>query len=386
MIPFSLASLFLLSLIQIPTPEAALRPNNGFDLYRTPRLRVILNGQVLVGAYEAEINSNNHYGANTFGVLVALGPDEWADAEFWSSETNMEVDVQLSTDGGRNFTSLIQGMADMASLDPIEKEVHIQGRDLTAALIEAQSQETFANRTASEIATIFAGRHGLAPIVTATTTPVGRFYESDHEQVMLNSFSRATSEWDLLVSLAQQENFNVFVSGNSLYFQPIASPLAISRVIEPADAIELRLERALNLAGQVQVTVKSWNTQLQTGFTGQVSGTIAGRSSDMSYGNSPASQYVLIRPNLTPDKALAAATQCLSEITRHERTIEFSMPGDLVLAPGNVILLNGTRTDFDQAYYIDSIRRTFRVKTGFLQHVGASNSSPRTITTVGSAS
>ena len=366
--------------------EVALPPSDRSDLYRKPRLQVVLNGQVLVGAYEAEINSSNHYGANTFGVFVARGPDEWANAEFWSSEVNMQMDILLSLDCGKSFTSLIQGVADTVSLDLIGNEVHIQGRDLTAVLIEAQSQETFANRTASEIATIFAGRHGLAPVVTPTSTPVGRFYESDHESITLNSFCRATTEWDLLVYLAQQENYDVFVKGRNLHFQPVASLAAAARVIEPTDVTELKLERALKLAGEVQVTVKSWNSQLQRGFSGQASGTVVERSSSMSQEIHPPMRFVCIRPNLSPDKTLVMAMQHLSEVTRHERTIEFSMPGDVDLAPGNVILLNRTETEFDQAYYIDSVHRTFRAKTGFLQRVRASNSSPRTITTVALAS
>ena len=355
------------------------------DQYRMPRLRVLLNGQVLTGAQEAEINSDNHYNADTFEVLATLGPDKWADADFWSSAINIEIEVQLSIDDGNSFVSIVRGLADTASLDAIDNEVHILGRDFTAALIAAQTQETFANRTASEIATIFAARHGLMPVVTPTTTLVGRFYQSDCESVMLNSLSGATTEWDLLVYLAQQENFDVFVSGQSLCFQPIASPSAVTRVIEPTDVTELRLERALGLAAEVQMTVKSWNTQLQTGFIGQASGAITGTVANVSNGNPPILQYVKIRPNLTLDRAIAVAKQSLTEIVRHERTIEFAMPGDLVLAPGNVVLLNGTETDFDQVYYVDSIRRTFRIKTGFLQHIRASNSSPRTITTVGSA-
>lgn len=360
-------------------------PSELADLYRRPRLQMMLNGQVLAGVYEAEINLNNHYGANTFGALIALGPDDWAGAEFWSSAINLQIDILLSVDGGVGFVSVIQGMVDIVSLNPIEKEVHVHGRDLTALLIESRSQETFANRTASEIATIFADRHGLTPVVTPTTTPVGRFYESDHESIRLDSFCRAATEWDLLVYLARQEGYDVFVRGTSLYFQPVASLAAVSCVIETRDVTELKLERALKLAGEVQVIVKSWNTQLQNGFTGQASGSVVANSSNMSQGKQPVLRYVCVRPNLTSDMTLGMAVRHLSEITRHERMVEFSMPGDLTLVPGDVILLSGTGTEFDQAYYIDSIYRTFRTKTGFLQRVRASNSSPRTVTTVASA-
>jgi hypothetical protein len=93
-----------------------------------------------------------------------------------------------------------------------------------------------------------------------------------------------------------------------------------------------------------------------------------------------------MRPNLTPDKALAVAQQRLSELSRHERVIEFSMPGELALTPRSTIQLDGTGTDFDQAYYIDSIERTFRPQTGFIERVRASNSSPRTNSVLNSTS
>jgi hypothetical protein len=351
--------------------------------YRSPRLRLLVNDQALTGAYEAEVNSNNHYGADRFGAVLALGPDPWADAGFWSSETNILVDVQFSLDGGASFTSVIQGLVDMVSINPVNGSVHISGRDFTAALIEAHAQETFANRTSSEIATIFAQRHGLIPRVTPTSALVGRFYQSDNESLMLNRFSEATTEWDLLTYLARQENYDSFVSGSDLRFQPTTPETKIDQVLHPADMIELKLARALTLARDIQVTVRSWNSLQQTAFAECVGSTIIGTSPGASDNSTNATQqYVVIRPNLTPDKALAVAQQHLSELSRHERIIEFSMPAELALTPRSRILLDGTNTDFDQPYYIDSIERTFRPQTGFIQRIRASGSSPRIVSTL----
>jgi hypothetical protein len=368
------------------TREVALLPNEARTQRRDPRLRVLLNGQTLTGAYEADINSNNHWSADCFRVAIALGPDDWADAKFWSSEANMIIDVQLSLDGGESFSSAIQGTVDTVEIEPIAGDVRIRGRDFTSALIEAPTQETFANRTASEIATMLAYRHSLVPSVIPTTTPVGRFYQSDHESITLNSLSRVTTEWDLLVFLAQQENCDVYVGGNSLYFQPMVDPSAISCVLQPSDLIEIRLERSLMLAQEIQVAVKSWNTQQRAAFVEQVSGTVTGTTSGSSPLTGPARQYVLICPNLTPDRASAVAMQRLNELIRHERTIDLSMPGELVLAPRNVVLLSGTGTDFDQAYYVESLDRKFSIRTGFVQQVRANNTSPRTISTLTSVS
>ena len=133
---------------------------------RAPRLRVIANGQVIAGAMEAEVVSNNYYAADRFSASVALGIDQWAEASFWASEPDILLDVQFSLDGGASFTSLVQGAVDRVSLDPTLGLVHLDGRDLTASLIEARTQETFANRTSSEIASILAGRHDLTPRVS----------------------------------------------------------------------------------------------------------------------------------------------------------------------------------------------------------------------------
>ena len=47
---------------------------------RAPRLRVIANGQVIAGAMEAEVVSNNYFAADRFSASVALGIDQWAEA------------------------------------------------------------------------------------------------------------------------------------------------------------------------------------------------------------------------------------------------------------------------------------------------------------------
>lgn len=347
--------------------------------YRSPRLCLLVNGQVLTGAYEVLVRSNNYYSADSFNAVFALGADPWADLGFWSSVSGVRIDVQLSVDNGESFTSLLVGLVDMVSIDPIEGVARIAGRDLAAALIEAKTQETFANRTSSEIATIFAQRHDLVPRVVPTSTPIGRFYQSDHEGQTLNRFSNATTEWDFLAYLARQESYDTFVTGTVLCFQPAIRTPTIDLVLHPTDMTELRLERAVTLARDIQVTVRSWNSLQQMAFTGAVRNTLTSNLTNAaSSAASTPREYVVVRPNLTPDMALTIAKQQLSEVSRHERGIEFSMPGELTLTPRSMILLDGTGTDFDQVYYINSIDRSFTRQTGFLQRIRASNSSPRT--------
>ena len=351
--------------------------NDSGSVLRAPRLQVSANGQVIAGAIEAEVISNNYYAADRFSVAIALGVDPWAEAPFWASEVEILVDVQFSLDGGASFTSLVQGTIDCVDIDPTLGLVYLDGRDLTASLIEARTQETFANRTSSEIASLLAGRHGLTPHVSATSTPVGRYYQSEHDSITLNQFSRVTTEWDLLVFLAQHEAFDVFVEGQGLYFQPTAQGIEETVTLRPEDVIDLRLERSLTLARDIEVSVKSWSSRQNTAFVQRARA--SGR--DGSRRSANPQRYVFVQPNLTLDDALKFAQRKLAELTRHERLIRITMPGELALTPRSVIALEGTGTEFDQSYYVDAIERRLHQGTGLTQHVLARNTSPRSTTT-----
>jgi hypothetical protein len=361
---------------------------SSLESWRAPRLRLVANGLPITGAIEAEVQSNNHYAADRLSASIALGADIWASAAFWSSQTTVLIDVQFSLDAGNTFTSLIQGLVDTVSIDVISGVLRIEGRDLTALLIESRTQETFANRTSSEIATLLSLRHNLIPVVTSTTTPVGRYYQNEHDRVVLNQFSRSMTEWDLLVFLAGQEEFDVFISGTSLFFQPASIGTISSVAMVPSQLQDLRLERSLTLARDIVVTVKSWNSRQQNAFSQTVrasgqqgSGSRVGGSGLGSGGMGEAQHYIFVRPNLTMNDALKLAQQKATELTQHERVWEATMPGDLSLTPRHMVQLAGTGTDFDQIYFIDRIDRHLSMPQGFVQRIRAKNTSPRTSTT-----
>lgn len=354
-------------------------PNEAFIPWRSPRLRIIANGNILPDVVSAEVFTNNHYAADRFSASIALGSTPWASAASWATEPDILVDIQFSLDAGASFKSLIIGTVDSISIDPTIGEIRLEGRDLTGSLIETRTQETFANRTASEVATILASRHNLTPVVTGTTSPVGRYYQNEHDRITLGLFSRATTEWDLLVFLAQQEGFDVFVSGTELHFQPAQSTPDLIQPVRAEDLINLRLERSLTLARDIEVTVKSWNSRNQLAFTqtaraGRHTG--GGGQKDQTR-SGPSQRYVFVRPNLSQDEALKLAQRKLAELTRHERILQAIMPGELTLSPRSLLILTGTGTAFDQPYFIDTIDRALNFETGFTQHIRAKNSSPR---------
>jgi len=355
--------------------------------WRQPRLQVLANGAPVAGAVRAEVASNNYYAADRFLVEVALSADPATGAAFWSATSDIVIEVRMSLSefGIGSWQSLIVGAVDLVDIDPVNRVATIEGRDLTALLIEARTQETFSNHTSSEIATILAGRHGLTANVTATTAPVGRYYQLEHDRTTLDQFSRATTEWDLLVFLAQQEGFDVFVSGTTLYFQPptTATIPALTLVpfgtaLAPANVTALTMERSLTLARDIEVTVKSWNSRQQNAFTQTARSSQAPPSRS---GSLTPQQYVFVRPNLTTGEALQLAQTKLAELTRHELIITATMPGELALTPRDIVALAGTGTAFDQIYHVDEIERRLSTDEGFVQQVRAKNSSVGSQTT-----
>lgn len=328
----------------------------------TPELLVLADGTVLPGTIAAEVSSGSNYAAARFQVQLAASalPVGFVD------RPGMTVEIRAGTDGV--VSSLVTGAVDMLRLDPIGGTLILEGRDFTAAFIEARTREAFANRTASEIAQLLSARHGLSAQVSATTTPVGRYYQAEHDRITLDQFSRVTTEWDLLVFLAQQEGFDVFVQGSTLFFQPSAettTPMSLA----PGNFESLRLERALTLARDIMVSVKSWNSRQQSAFV-QTARAGSGQGVQRP-GRDPVLNYVLVRPNLTPQQALQMAQQVLTDLSRHERSFEAVMPGELTLAPRSQIALSGTASQFDATYQVARLDRQIGPH-GFSQRLRAS--------------
>ncbi|MDR3663155.1 MAG: hypothetical protein P4L86_22695 [Mycobacterium sp.] len=329
---------------------------------RYPRLRVLANGDLVPGVFGAEVLNNSYFAADRFQLGLALSADPTRGPAWWADRDDVLIDIAISLGG--DYVNLLHGGVDSLEIDLLGDAVRLTGRDLSAELIEARAQGTFANQTSSDVATTLAGRHGLSADVQATTTPVGRYWELEHDSLVLDGFARVTTEWDLLVTLAQYEGFGVWVQGTTLHFRA-ADTSATPTVLQMAELSALHLERSLTLAQGIEVTVKSWHSRaaqrtVQTASANQATG--AGGTS-----------YVYIAPNLTPDVALKLAHQRLAELTQHERVIVAEMPGELSLAPGQQILLQGTRTTFDRTYSIDSVERRLDVSRGFTQHMRARN-------------
>ncbi len=330
---------------------------------RTPTLTVLADGAPLPNLVDADILANAHFAAARFRLRLAIDPATAAGL----LQPGSVLDIQLSLGGAP--TSLIQGEADTIRLDVLNRIVEVDGRDLTARLLDARTQETFSNQTASEIAETLAARHRLTPDVTPTSTLAGRYYSSEHDRVSLGQFSRTTTEWDLLTFLAAREGFEAFVSGQTLTFAPLGSTSTI-QAISPGLCLSLSLEHALTLARDIEVTVKSWNSRQQSAFSQTA------KSTGRSRGGGAPQRIVVVRPNLTSNDALQLASRILADLSAHERIVHAELPGELALTPRSRVQLTGTGTDFDQLYYVAELDRHLSVDHGFTERLRLKNTPP----------
>jgi hypothetical protein len=366
---------------------------------RQPRLLVTLNGASVTGFLEAEVTNESHFTADTFhAVASATGLPKQYGPAYWalSAGDQLGISVGLADATGKigNSTQLILGQVDDVEYDPIRRTVTFTGRDLSAPLLDTKTAEKFQNISSSQIAAQLAQRRGLLTTtvqngkktssIQTTTTKAGTYYNIDN--VML---TQEQTEWDLLVYLAKQEGFDVWVSGQTLYFQssPVATAAPYKLIAPPlgagnlsSGAVDIKVCRSQTLAKDVIVKIQSWNQKQQKSFivTYHVSQAF---KSQRSGGVSQTYSYVV--PNLTRDQALALAKSTAEDITRHERVLTARLPGDNLLTTRAQVQLTGTGTAWDQNYYPDTVTRHISFDGGYTMELRAKNHSTQSTVVLG---
>jgi hypothetical protein len=336
---------------------------------RLPKIRALLDDSVSVYPYNAIVTHTASFSAATFSLSISLNEDPQLDASYWAALPRIRVRIQASLGPSDPFTDLIEGYCDTIHIYPISGFVVIEGRDLSATLLDTKTLKNYQNRTPGEIASSIAENHGLTATFRDAGPYAGRLYGNDTTTLTLTQFAKLTTDWDMLVMLAQVGGCDLYVSGSSIYFQTSADMLGPIPSISHADLVDLRMNRMLALADGVDLTVMSWNSAQQEAVAQTFVSTNAGYAGPAAT-RSPGS-YTVMRPNLQPQAALDLATKVAQIVAREAMSIQFRMPADLTLTARQRFSLYGKNTIFDRLFKIDWITRTFRSKSGFSQTVHA---------------
>jgi phage protein D len=334
-----------------------------------PAFRITLNGSPIEGLLQASIVTSNCFSADHFGLTFGMGSAPLGDVAFWSSLSLSYVEIGVSTPNQENSQGLVSGMTDTVQIDPIQQIVTIEGRDLSSTMIDAYRQQDFVNRTASEVVSAIASYHGLTPVVTATSGSVGRYFGDGYTRLSLGQFSRLRSDWDLIVQLARENSFDVFVQGSCLYFQPSAAPGDTPVVITLGDVRSMRFERTLTIASNPAARVQSWNSQNMMSYDSNNSGDGGSTTQPASAANDR--PFLFCASNFTSQQVTDSAMRYASELSRLGTVLHIEMPWDLTLAPRTTILINGTGSALDTTYQIDSVERHYSTISGSSQIIRA---------------
>lgn len=345
---------------------------------RRPRWVAKIGGKQTI-PLSAEVVNNSHFQCDTFRLeLEAWQQDEGLGIEFWADAGDTQVEILFGTLGPdedadaipSDLKSLIIGNVDDVEVRTETGVIALSGRDLTARLIDNKIAKTWPDHTASQIVTDLAGQVGLNPKVTATKTPVGKYAKDSY-----TALKRDVPMWDYITMLAEAEGFDAVVQGNDLYFGP---PLADSKkpveISVSRDAQTnlvnissetLRLRRSLTLAKDITVTVLSYNAGKKQPIKAVARRQGSQKAASTSFRTGKVSQnYVIRRAGMTQQQATDLAEKTLADLSKHERTIEYSDVVDNTTTSRTKVRVTGTNTSWDTDYFIDTVTRTW----GFGRH------------------
>lgn len=340
---------------------------------RQPRV-YIDTGFGIATPLECSVHVSAHQTADTFSAELALDDPSDLDESFWLNEAPIEVVISATNDVASDaFTELFVGQVDTAQVNFSQRTVSIKGRDLTAKMIDAKTNKQWPNRSNKDIVTEIASSHGLDVQYAGDTDKSGLKFKDD-----VNRLSDLDSEFNIVVKIAKSMGCIAFVKLRTLFIHPVDQeigevyPVYYARPgLFPARSSVKTLSCSHNklLAKDISVSIKGWQHKQGKAITSKVEAKGAKNNST----GSDTAVYQFRSANPTKEQQGKLAKSRLKEITSHERTCEFDLPGDITLDPTMRIDLTGTGTDADQVYIISDITHKFSFDGGYQMSVKGRN-------------
>jgi phage protein D len=242
--------------------------------------------------------------------------------------------------------------------------VQLVGRDYSARLIDTEFSVAFAERTAAQIATMLAEKHGLTPQVTPT------------EIIIEKDMYKDRKEWEILQELADREGFVCYVKRNkTLYFGPRSelddTIIAEINYRQQAKSNALAIQLDDSLVGVINyVVVRHW--------LGKKKGLVEGEAKNQElidkYGEK---KRVIYDPKAkTKELADQIAEKRLKEWSRVVVTAEpVKVAGSPLMMPEKMVSVKGCGR-FDTSYYIERVRHSLSKSSGFFTEAALTSQRP----------
>lgn len=245
--------------------------------------------------------------------------------------------------------------------------VQLIGRDYSARLIDSEFSVAFAERTASQIATMLAEKHKLTPDVTGTSVIIEKDLYKDRK------------EWEILQELADREGFVCYVKKNkTLYFGPRNEnddQIVVDinyRQQAKSNALSIQLDDSM--VGVINyVVVRHWQ--------GKKKGLIQGEAKNQDlidkYGEK---KRVVYDPKAkTNEQANTIAAKKLKEWSRMVVTAEqVRVAGSPLMEVEKMVAVKGCGR-FDGNYYIEKAKHSITKTGGFFTEVNLTSQRPDSV-------
>jgi phage protein D len=342
--------------------------SNGY--IRSPRCFIVTDEGTFTPK-ECEVSLSQHQSADTFSATIALDDPSSLNESYWADTAPINVTVMATNDiASSSPVQMFVGVADEVDINLEDRTVKVSGRDKTAKLLDAKTNEKWLNKQPQDIITDLAGRAGLSVEFNGQQTDkAGLKFNQDY-----NRISELDSQWNVVVRLAKQLGCIAFVKGGTLIIQPwdgsangtynVYYQRPTPETYANGSFVSLSLRRDLNLAKKVRVNHRSWQHK-------------QGQAIESEYESDGVGSDELLHslkgPNLTKQQQDAIAEARLGEIISHERTLAVSAPGDVNIDPRMVLVLSGTGTGFDQSYVISDISHKWAWDDGYRMMVNVRN-------------
>lgn len=252
---------------------------------------------------------------------------------------------------GSGTRSLIIGNIDHVSIEWIDREVCVSGRDKSSVLSEKKLNKQYKNKKTSDIVEDIAQQAGLQAQVQSTKDDAGKKYDVDTVHLLLNK-----TPFEALSRLAEREGCRWYVDDSTLHFEPkdqgnsgglfTVNYSGPESGYERSNALYIRTSRNMSAARPCDVTVKSWHHKQKKLFEHT-------ESSEGGVGDKLTYEHHF--PGMIQEQVEKIAKSFLSDYKRHELSVEVDMPGDLSIDAKGQLQLQGTGSIFDTIYDIDSI-------------------------------
>jgi len=314
-------------------------------------------GGATIAPISVECDFNLMRSSGTFRAQLALN-DPNTSPDYWASTAPIEVEISMLGQ------QLFVGQVDTVSADYRSGALNIDGRDLSALLMDKRSDdESFINRPRWSVVSELAGRVGLGFVGGGGGGTVGddagKEWERGHHAAM--EFSQ--SYWSIIERFAKLDGVSAYVIGRTLYYQKAQGGDAGTYNFSPqspqqnatGNFCDIVFRRNLALAKTLKVSVNGWHAKKKKKVTGQA--TKPGQGGEIEVKTTRLN-------NVTDAIAQGIAQATLDDWADKEFGCTVTIPGDPSKRNGSKMTISGTA--FDGAYTLEGIHHSVSIHAPYI--------------------